>query len=294
VRHFLVGLAMVLIVSLGKQISAADFFLEPVPDGTDLAIITLVGNIERGDADRLKVAVGEWARRGHYADRINLFSPGGDAYEGILLGIAIFELKLQTSGPFWSNGRLQCYGHPGSWTKPFETHTVEGGKTVICDCASACAVAWLGGIERFGTAGFHRVWSPDPTATAEGMGDMRLQWEKATAPFLSMVGAPNFVKDLIDYNGIEAVGYPNESQAAILFRNVDYGNAFYAACQRFFVPVHQEQRHAQLTEAKRATGLSDVEEAELHNLNIQAVQEQRCHEEVRRSEIFAAQQSFWQ
>lgn len=92
------------------------------------------GDVTQGDAEDLMLSVEE---AGLVNPTIYLDSTGGDAQEGFRLGYAIRELEMNT------------YVSRGSY------------------CASACAIAFMAGMEKEtqGILAFHVAWSPFDRAT---------------------------------------------------------------------------------------------------------------------------------
>lgn len=101
---------------------AGDFQLHP----TDDRGLLYTGAVESGDAATLMDILLTF---GSEFDTIYLLSPGGVAAEGILLASTIREFGMNTV-------------------------------SVESACYSACAMAWLGGIERYGVTWHHGAYNP--------------------------------------------------------------------------------------------------------------------------------------
>lgn len=131
--------------SLATGAAALEFSLHANNKDSLLAILA-EGEILPGDADRLAVFLSGQAEKPRTA--IYLASPGGSLYEGMKLGLFFQSRKIQT--------------------------VVEGGR----DCASACALSFLGGTDPSGTPwrsasdnsrlGFHSFSSSDHGLAYEG------------------------------------------------------------------------------------------------------------------------------
>jgi hypothetical protein len=129
--------AFVLLWTTGLSAFALDFSVHANTNKTLTAILA-TGPVEFGDADRLARFINDQPRRERIA--VYLSSPGGKLYEGMLLGRMFKEWRIKT--------------------------VVEGG----ADCASACALAFLGGHDNDGNPwrsssdnsrlGFHSFSSP--------------------------------------------------------------------------------------------------------------------------------------
>jgi len=276
-------------VSVGPA-AAAEFWFEPIQDGTDIATVTLYGEIQQGDADRLASVLRESIQtRNYYIDVINLFSPGGDAVEGIKLGRVINDYYLITQAPNYAEQQFFCPGYPGSLDEP--TGSAQDSN---CVCASACAVAWLGGIERHGVAGFHRVYSVDPTIPATEARRMRMTIDAELDVYLSEVGVPDFVEDLIDHSGPQELGFPTGQQLSLLQNSVDHSNTVYAACQAFNMPLEDKSAMSGLNQKSSEYTLSSEEQRALNKFHFAYERESTCREQVRRRELFRAQEALAQ
>lgn len=115
------------------------------------------GMVEPSDAQRLRAFV---RQKGNFT-WVTLSSPGGSLYGGLLLGQEIRSLRLNTSAErsleSWSPGTK------GGWVAEPVNQRIS--------CYSACAYAFLGGVERNvvegAVLGFHQFKSVEPTAGAE-------------------------------------------------------------------------------------------------------------------------------
>jgi hypothetical protein len=126
-------------------------------EGTcEIALIT--GEIQKGDFERFSAFI---QQQTEYLDAVVIGSPGGNVEEALKIGSLIRRLLYRTMVP-------EQYPVGAGW--PFELAL---GAVVakepepqclkdICLCASACALIWLGGIERSpGIVGIHRPTLPD-------------------------------------------------------------------------------------------------------------------------------------
>jgi hypothetical protein len=102
---------------LSEKALALDFSLHPNTT-KNLTAVLATGEIKAGDVDRLPA----FLRSRNLAPNIAIYlaSPGGDLYEGMSLGLYFRQNKIKT--------------------------VIEGGY----DCASACALAFLGGTDNNG------------------------------------------------------------------------------------------------------------------------------------------------
>lgn len=124
-------------------LSALEFHRHPDADSDALNAILATGKVSAGDADRLLNYLRALPNKQHTA--IYLSSPGGDLYEGMNLGRLFRNKRIKT--------------------------VVEGNEM----CASACALAFLGGRDRNGQSwmsstttsqlGFHAFRNGDGSLT---------------------------------------------------------------------------------------------------------------------------------
>ena len=122
--------SLLAIIALTNTLSTAKAFAADIsvaPTGTDLKLIVFRGEIVQGDADRFRDIV-----RTVNIGAVLFESPGGNLLEGLQIGRAIREANF-TTGVAPENA-----------------------------CASACALAWLGGTTRYmaptALVGFHSAY----------------------------------------------------------------------------------------------------------------------------------------
>lgn len=161
---FLSVLALLATVT-AQQTQALDFGIRYENDSPNLNAITATGDVEPGDADKLEVYLSGLEQRNHTA--IYFSSRGGSLYEGMRIGLVLKQ-----------------------W----------GVKSVVehdAMCASACALAFLGGRDRQGNKwmssttrsrlGFHAFAIPGKTE------DNTNQTQRTVSDILdyaTQVGAP--------------------------------------------------------------------------------------------------------
>ena len=119
------------------------------------ATFVLDGVIEPGDADRFRVYYEEKADGYRFSVALN--SPGGNLAEGIRLGQLFRELGIHTYVVRYPKRPVDMWGE-------FDYAVVEA--IPGAQCASACALAFMGGVERVvptdGALGFHQFYGGDP------------------------------------------------------------------------------------------------------------------------------------
>jgi hypothetical protein len=117
-RFALFCLSVALLIAISAKDTAALEFSSHPNDKPSLLAILAEGEIRVGDVERLQRFLSKQPQKQRAA--IYLASPGGALYEGMRLGLLFSIYGIQT--------------------------VVEGGR----DCASACALAFLGGTDRDG------------------------------------------------------------------------------------------------------------------------------------------------
>jgi hypothetical protein len=152
-----VGL-LIAAVSVPSGTLALEFSVHPNNKSRTLTAILATGDIRRGDLEKLKTFLSQTGRKRNTA--IYLASPGGDLYEGMSLG------------------RFFKYKHIKT--------VVEGGH----ECASACAIAFLGGTDNSGNP-----WRSSSTTS-------RLGFHAFNAPNSGPISpdqVQQIVADMLDY-----------------------------------------------------------------------------------------------
>ena len=118
------------------------------------AAFVLDGVIELGDAERFRAYYEETADGYQFSVMLN--SPGGNMAEGIRLGQLFRELGIHTY--------VVRYPKRPADMDQFDYNFVDA--VPGAQCASACALAFMGGIERVvppdGSLGFHQFYGGDP------------------------------------------------------------------------------------------------------------------------------------
>lgn len=150
------SVALYLVMSVATSAIALEFSFHPNSSSMPkVTAILAVGDVETGDVERFLAFLAGSPRRDNTA--IYLASPGGSLYEGMRLGMLFKKLSVKT--------------------------VVEGGR----DCASACALAFLGGRDGNG-----RPWRSSSSTSRLGFhafssADSPLQDESETQLVVSQV-----------------------------------------------------------------------------------------------------------
>ncbi len=139
-----------LALSAEINVRVSDHINQPVAE------IAVDGDFSEGDSDRLSLVLRNLFSKGIAVERISLRSNGGLVSEGIEIGLLAREFLIETEAPMMIDDRLIC--------RPEDHAKKQGNKVFMrsgpCMCASACALAWFGGIRRIGAVGVHRSFIP--------------------------------------------------------------------------------------------------------------------------------------
>lgn len=129
--------------------------------------IYISGVINEGDDRKLHDLVVEYHSKTISLFVLNFRSPGGDLDAGIRLGRIARKIRAVTAGPIAVRHRGELLLVCDSPNSTESSHNTIGDAAAVfpgadddntCICASACALAWAGGIKRRGLVGFHRPY----------------------------------------------------------------------------------------------------------------------------------------
>lgn len=170
-------LAMALLFGLlGTSVQAAEISCEQAYDGSPFpegiakklwpsglrpsagtcATGLLVGTIVKGDYEK---AVSLLRKSHPFLGQFKLISSGGSVEEAVSIGRIFRKYMIATDAPVGLNGRFAL---PASIPSSEKDRHWLCAATSDCICASACALIWFGGPDRFGTVGLHRPRTDDP------------------------------------------------------------------------------------------------------------------------------------
>lgn len=168
VRSFLSVTILVLVTGfLPARTVAADLYATNPNirlDGSASVSIILFGEIEQGDSKRFEEVVNTLNAKGIVLRELYLYSPGGSLAEGLAIGRLVRSKLISTAAPSVDDKERSCIsdGLFGDLSLQIsasgETFTNQDNPN--CICASACALAWFGGVERSGQVGFHHASIP--------------------------------------------------------------------------------------------------------------------------------------
>lgn len=108
----------------------------------------IIGEIQKGDFEKVRSLL---AKNHPFLGTFLIRSSGGDAIEAMRIGTLFRKYLITTDGPE-GNPKLG-FVSPTLVSRPNErcSHF-----HLDCGCASACALIWLGAVQRSGTVGLHR------------------------------------------------------------------------------------------------------------------------------------------
>jgi len=113
----------------------------------------LTGDISKGDYEKVVTLL---RANEPFLSKFVLNSPGGDVDEALKIGRLFREHLIQTWAAIASNDDAGP-----TFFSPTSGNPLCSGQH--CTCASACALIFLGGVDRTGTVGLHRPQIIDPT-----------------------------------------------------------------------------------------------------------------------------------
>ena len=126
----------------------------------------LSGQISKGDYEKvvtlLRASVAK-ATGTQFLTEFVLNSPGGDVDEALKIGRLFRKYLITTTAPLHATAASPSqmpYLILRSMISPGNIELCRGRED--CECASACALIWFGGVDRGGTVGMHRPRINDP------------------------------------------------------------------------------------------------------------------------------------
>jgi hypothetical protein len=168
----------------------------------------LNGTIDKGDYEKMARFL-----RAHHPNlnEFYLISSGGDVIEALRIAHLFRKYLITTFSPI----------HYADGT----TSTVFACRGNCGYCASACALIWFGGVERWGTVGLHRPSVVDPafrsSAYRDAAATVYREMLAVIAGYLKDMEVPNSIIDTMfetassDLRWVESVGDPLERPPSI-------------------------------------------------------------------------------
>jgi len=184
-------------------------YIDPRPIRPPAIHVTLSGEIEEGDAQRIEAAITQYT----VGSGLFMFdSPGGSLMEGLTIG------RLIQSLPYTTNAQVGTMDNPDAI------------------CASSCVYAFLGADYRYlsgnGMIGVHKFYSDDTELTGADAIDISQTLTALIAGYLLDARvSPTFLNDVVSASGSEmnwvSVERLNEAHVltqGIYSEEVEYGN----------------------------------------------------------------------
>ena len=173
-------------------------------DGTAVGQVILVGDIEMGDAEIFRRALEDGVSKGITVWGVKLFSPGGRVREALEIGRIIRQNRLATTAPNEKTVEMlrdkdwgSCYTADFFDLKVKNIHHLKASSE-NCVCASACALAWLGGVRREGDVALHHPYLASSAAEEQTFDEIEKALHGARHQienYLREVRAPGWIFD---------------------------------------------------------------------------------------------------
>ena len=142
----LLWLVFCLTISLTNQLHSAQIDL--VHTEEELADIWLVGEIEKGDAEKIMKIIEDARQKKLILKDLYLSSNGGNVFEAIKIGNIVRKSFLSTYAPYSNESDVSCPPAQNDSSEQYD-----------CNCASACFFIWAAGVQRTGKVlGIHRPY----------------------------------------------------------------------------------------------------------------------------------------
>ncbi|RWP58005.1 hypothetical protein [Mesorhizobium sp.] len=170
--------------------------------GNATSKILVTGPIERGDAERFKAY---WAENAYDSWNfiVSLDSPGGNLLEGLEIGRFLRKVEADTEVQRYTPATPDRYaeGLPGA------------------ECYSACALAFMGGVERDipegGTIGFHQFYGSGGSSADQAM-ELTQHISALIAGYLRDMGAKPELFELLSGTSPDKMFIPTRDEIAAL------------------------------------------------------------------------------
>jgi hypothetical protein len=165
----------------------------------EIVTISLVGKIEKGDAENLERLVEDLRQKKRTVNMLMLASIGGDANEAMRIGKIVRESFIPTHAPFDLDAGFTCNGYPS------------GLKDDFCDCASACFLIWVAGVYRMGNVlGIHQPYFLEEylegLSASEVDKEYVLMYERVNA-YLKNMDVPEHIIDIMFNTASDEITY---------------------------------------------------------------------------------------
>lgn len=241
-RFNAIGIVLSLVMSFGSvpgAAGAADLFTHSPSihlDGSASVSLILFGEILSGDSQRLEATVNRLNENGIVVNSVHLYSPGGLVVEGLAIGRFLRDRFIYSVAPWAVEEGLFCPSDrqlSGAFDVDYEGYFTNQDEQ-NCVCASACALAWLGGLSRSGVVGFHHSFVQS-TERRLSFSDYASQLENATfhiQEYLQEMRGPRYIEDAIFSTASNEMSFFDTFQLPDLGRDPLYYEYVLRLCPR--------------------------------------------------------------
>lgn len=240
----------------------------------DVGIVVLHGVIESGDATSLRHEILSANRHGILIVGVHLISPGGDVNESLRIGRLIRGKRLFVLSPQRSHlglGAFDCRRELAPNTPHTNLFLDLIPSTNTCVCASACALAWLGGVWREGSVGLHHhYFRTSPESFDQFEFDLNT-WSDRIGEYLIEMRAPSIFSQTWFFTSSSEVKFLDADTNEALRFDPIYREFLDAACGSF--PPEEAYRYRAQQADRHKDRLIGVGEAYALNLLAQELDE---------------------
>lgn len=223
-----------------------------------LVDIRIRGLLERGDAAKISGLIERENLSGTIVDELELMSPGGLVSEGMEIGRTMRRLRIAAHAPIYE------FSATGSFDSKilFCRETITRGTGIYyliddvranplapyflissfvssedenCICASACAIAWLGALERSGTVSLHRSYLR-PSPLDDSFSDYELtlaEGQELLVAYIQEMRVPPWVSDKIMSTSSSALYQIDRSESFSLQFDRVFEEHMLQSCRQF-------------------------------------------------------------
>lgn len=259
------------------SVFSADFYSTKSEDSSS---VLLYGDIASGDSVRLRELINQENRSGRIVYSITLMSRGGVVDEGIALGNVIRNSRLNAVAPSsFDNKYFVCmWGDLSQSVDRWDIRTSNDDEN--CICASACAVAWLGGVSRNGIVGFHRSYlgGDAPTEGYKYTDDHLSDSYSKIAEYLKSVRSPNWLSDRIFSTASNEISWVNADEQNDLSLDPTYEEYILSKCG--VSPDGEKREVVEMSLLAQSGGLSYEETKRVEELSAIVDSYNKCNFEA--------------
>ena len=177
-------LAALAVLMLTGSVHAAEISCsrQAPPRWCDAALLR--GKIVKGDYERVRFMIID-----QLATSFILVSPGGDVDEALKIGRLFRKHLIRAEAPWRkTDGSIWILG----------LDTTRPCRGPNCTCASACALIWLGAVERDGTVGLHRPYIDDPMFAGLSPAEASVRYRQMLDSVVSYLNEMEVPKSIIE------------------------------------------------------------------------------------------------